>query len=239
MSLNEEIIEKLVFFEEQDYKVYLSKLEEYADKLKVAVHAFVLMTNHVHLLLTPEYVGAVSRLIQSLGRYYVRYINHKYNRTGTLWEGRYKSTLIDSEQYLLTVSRYIELNPVRAEMVEQPGEYPWSSFRRNALGMPIKLVTPHEIYQRLAKTDKTRQKRYLALFENELSEYALEGISNSVNRSWVLGSKKFEKQIEKLRDVRHRRGLGVEIESLMRIGKSINYSDHIDYDPIDYVKIKR
>lgn len=144
---------EVCFFEEQDYTVYLSKLAEYAEKLEVEVHAFVLMTNHVHLLMTPISTGNISRLMQSLGRYYVRYINKKYDRTGTLWEGRYKSTLIDSEAYLLTVSRYIELNPVRANMVEQPGEYPWSSFRANALGVPIKLITPHEIYLRLAKTD--------------------------------------------------------------------------------------
>jgi len=185
------------FFEERDYKVYLSKLEEYSRKLEVAVHSFVLMTNHVHLLLTPREGDGVSRLMQSLGRYYVRYINHKYQRSGTLWEGRYKSTIINSEQYLLTVSRYLELNPVRAEMVEQPGEYPWSSFRRNAMGTPIKLITPHEVYLALAKTDKTRQKRYLALFEQELSNYTLEEIRGSVNRSWVLGDDKFKKQIEK------------------------------------------
>ena len=185
------------FYEEQDYKVYLDKLKEYSRKLEVMVHSFVLMTNHVHLLMTPKEGDGVSRLMQSLGRYYVRYFNKKYERTGTLWEGRYKSTIIDSEQYLLTVSRYIELNPVRAEMVTQPAEYPWSSFRKNALGVPIELVSPHEVYLRLAKTDKTRQKRYMALFETELTEYTLEEIRSSVNRAWVLGDRKFRKQIEK------------------------------------------
>lgn len=132
---------KACFFDEQDYKVYLLKLKEYSQKLEVSVHSFVLMTNHVHLLMTPTEGNGVSRLMQSLGRYYVRYINKKYERTGTLWEGRYKSTLIDTEKYLLFVSQYIELNPVRANMVKQPAEYPWSSFRRNALGIPIELVT--------------------------------------------------------------------------------------------------
>ena len=188
---------KACFFEEQDYKVYLDKLKEYGAKLEVEIHSFVLMTNHVHLLMTPKEGNGVSRLMQSLGRYYVRYINKKYDRTGTLWEGRFKSTLIDSENYLLTVCRYIELNPVRANMVEQPAEYPWSSFRRNALGTPISLITSHEVYERLAKTDKTRQKRYLALFENELTDYTMEEIRNSVNRSWVLGSKKFRNQVER------------------------------------------
>ena len=110
------------FYTEQDYTVYLSKLKEYSEKYHVAVHSYVLMTNHVHLLMTPEEGDGVSKLIQSLGRYYVRYVNKTHGRTGTLWEGRYKSTLVDSENYFLTVSRYIELNPVRADMVGHPGE---------------------------------------------------------------------------------------------------------------------
>ena len=110
------------FYTEQDYTVYLSKLKEYSEKYQVAVHSYVLMTNHVHLLMTPEEGDGVSKLIQSLGRYYVRYVNKTHGRTGTLWEGRYKSTLVDSENYFLTVSRYIELNPVRADMVGHPGE---------------------------------------------------------------------------------------------------------------------
>ena len=122
------------FYTEQDYTVYLSKLKEYSEKYQVAVHSYVLMTNHVHLLMTPEEGNGVSKLIQSLGRYYVRYVNKTHGRTGTLWEGRYKSTLVDSENYFLTVSRYIELNPVRADMVGHPGEYPWSSYQKNAMG---------------------------------------------------------------------------------------------------------
>jgi putative transposase len=103
------------FFTEQDYAVYLDKLKDHARQYKVDVHAFVLMTNHVHLLVTPETEKGVSQLMQSLGRYYVMYINKTYQRTGTLWEGRYKSTLVDSANYFLLVSRYIELNPVRAD----------------------------------------------------------------------------------------------------------------------------
>jgi putative transposase len=109
-------------------------LQVSAQQFRVAIHAFVLMTNHVHLLATPSCAEGCSRMMQSLGRKYVRYINLTYRRTGTLWEGRYKSTLVDSERYFLTVSQYIELNPVRARMVASPGEYPWSSFRGNAMG---------------------------------------------------------------------------------------------------------
>jgi len=125
------------FFSDDDYAVYLDKLKEYSIKYKVAVHSYVLMTNHVHLLSTDD---GVSRLVQTLSSYYVRYINQTYDRTGTLWEGRYKSCLVDSEDYFLLVSRYIELNPVRAGMVKHPSEYPWSSFHSNAMGVPIKLI---------------------------------------------------------------------------------------------------
>jgi putative transposase len=112
------------FFSEKDYAVYLDTLKEYAKQYCVEIHAFVLMTNHVHLPITPQSKTGVSKMMQSIGRYYVRYVNNTYKRTGTLWEGRYKSTLVDSERYLLTVYRYIELNPVRASMVETAGDYP-------------------------------------------------------------------------------------------------------------------
>ena len=122
------------FFADDDYRYYLDSLKEAAVRCGAQVHAYVLMTNHVHLLLTPESVQTPSLLLQSVGRRYVRYVNHGYRRSGTLWEGRYKSTLIDSDRYLLTCSRYIELNPVRARMVGRPGDYIWSSFRSNTGG---------------------------------------------------------------------------------------------------------
>jgi putative transposase len=135
--------------------------------------------------------------MQSLGRYYVRYINQTYGRTGTLWEGRFKSTLVDSDNYFLIVSRYIELNPVRAKMVKHPAKYPWCSYQHNALGKQIDLITSHYIYEGLAKTEATRQKRYAALFEHEIPDYTLEEIRDSLNRAWVLGSRRFKQQIEK------------------------------------------
>ena len=185
------------FFNDKDYVVYLNKLKLYSKKYSVAVHSYVLMTNHVHLLMTPETEQGVSQMMQSLGRYYVRYINQTYGRTGTLWEGRYKSTLVDSDNYFLTVSRYIELNPVRAGMVAHPAEYPWSSYQYNALGKPIELITPHLLYQGLAKTEKTRQKRYTTLFDKMIPDYTLEEIRHSINRAWVLGDERFKQQIEK------------------------------------------
>jgi len=185
------------FFEEQDYKVYLDKLLEYSLHYNVAIHAFVLMTNHVHLLATPSSTQGISELIQAIGRYYVRYINTKYQRTGTLWEGRFKSTIIQSERYFLTVMRYIELNPIRAAMVELPAEYPWSSFQGNTLGKDIKLLTPHPIYQALANDKPAREAAYTRLFTQPLAEYSLQEIRNATNKSWVLGDAKFKAQIEK------------------------------------------
>ena len=184
------------FFMEQDYAVYLDKLKEYAKKYKVDVHAFVLMTNHVHLLMTPQTEKGVSQLMQSLGRYYVRYINQTHNRTGTLWEGRYKSTLVDSEQYLFLVSRYIELNPVRAAMVEHPAEYPWSSYHTNALDKDIEVVTPHILYRQLGKTTAERRDAYQSLFRHQIPEFSLKEIREATNKAWVLGSERFQRQIE-------------------------------------------
>ena len=188
---------QVCFFVEKDYTVYLSKLKEYGQKYNVSIHSYILMTNHVHLLLTPEEEGnGVSRLMQSLGRYYVRYINQTHGRTGTLWQGRFKSTLVDSERYFLTVSRYIELNPVRANMVGYPVEYPWSSYQKNAVGKPIELLTPHFCYQSLGKTDEERQKAYRGLFDEIIPEHTLEEIRDALNKAWVLGDDRFKKQIE-------------------------------------------
>lgn len=122
------------FFQEVDYVRYLGDLKELSIRSGCVIHAYVLMTNHVHLLLTPSQVGQVSTLMQALVRRYVRYVNDRYGRTGTLWERRYKSCLVDSETYLLSCYRHIELNPVRAAMVTAPGDYRWSSFRSNAEG---------------------------------------------------------------------------------------------------------
>jgi len=184
------------FFTQQDYVVYLDKLKEYGEKYNVYIHSYILMTNHVHLLITPEEADGASHLLQSIGRYYVRYINQTYNRSGTLWEGRFKSTLVDSEKYLLLVSRYIELNPVRAKMVDHPAEYPWSSYQKNALGKDIDLITPHHCYQSLGKTEKERHIAYQALFKNKIPDYTLDEIRNATNKAWVLGGKHFKQQIE-------------------------------------------
>jgi putative transposase len=187
---------QVCFLEEQDYKVYLVKLLEYSEKYKVAVHAFVLMTNHVHILATPSTTFGVSQMMQSLGRYYVRYINVKYKRSGTLWEGRFKSTLVQSDFYFLSVMRYIELNPVRAKMVKLVAEYPWSSFQHNGLGKKVALVTNHPVYKALASKREERLQAYIELFDQQLAEHTIQEIRDTTNKSWVLGDAGFKQQIE-------------------------------------------
>lgn len=151
------------FFRDVDYLRYRQDLVELGLRYGCAVHAYVFMTNHVHLLVTPERAGAIGRLMQTLGTRYVPYINDTYGRSGTLWEGRYKSCLIDTETYLLACYRYIELNPVRAAIVATPDEYPWSSFAANALGKPDALVRPHPVYLAIAPDRDSRVAAYRQL----------------------------------------------------------------------------
>jgi putative transposase len=180
-----------------DYQVYLDWLKEAAQRHECAIHAYVLMTNHVHLLVTPTHEESLPRTFQSLGRRYVQYFNTTHQRTGTLWEGRYRATLIESEAYLLTCSRYIELNPVRAEMVRHPRDYRWSSYAYHADGRSNHLLTPHMLYQRLGGTAAARQQAYRALFGHHLSGETLDAIREATNKAWVLGSEKFKDRLAK------------------------------------------
>lgn len=135
-------------------------------------------------------------MMQMLGRYYVQYFNHMHKRTGTLWEGRYKASLIDTENYLLTCMRYIELNPVRARgMVDHPAEYTWSSYQRNALGIDDSLITLHLLYKHLGKSLEARCLAYKALFKHSVEDKTLEEIHAAANKAWVFGSDSSIKQI--------------------------------------------
>lgn len=185
-----------IFCADADYQFYLEKLHLACEAHGCDIHAYVLMTNHVHLLITPHDEQSLSKAMQMLGRYYVQYYNYCYQRTGTLWEGRYKATLIDSETYLLTCMRYIELNPVRADMVAHPSEYPWSSYRHNALGQPNELVTPHPEYRRLDKTDEERQAAYRQLFKHRIPEESVTEIREATNKAWALGNDRFKQRIQ-------------------------------------------
>jgi len=189
---------EVIFIADDDYQFYLEGLQDACKKYQCDVHAYVLMTNHVHLLMTPHTENGISKVMQSLGRRYVQYFNYTYERTGTLWEGRYKATLIDSESYLLTCSRYIELNPVRAQMTKHPSEYPWSSYRYNALGKEDPLITPHLLYKRLGKSVDERKKSYRQLFRTRIADMTLEEIRQATNKAWVLGNDRFKKKVEKL-----------------------------------------
>jgi putative transposase len=191
-----------IFRADADYRFYLEKLQAACEKHGCDIHAYVLMTNHVHLLVTPQAEHGVGKAMQTLGRYYVQYYNYCYQRTGTLWEGRYKATLIDSEHYLLTCMRYIELNPVRAGMVAHPSEYPWSSYRRNAQGLPDELVTPHAEYRRLGKSDVDRMSAYRQLFKHHISEASLGELRQATNKAWVLGSDRFKRRVQQQLDRR-------------------------------------
>ncbi len=187
-----------IFYADEDYRFYLEKLQQACKKHQCDVHAYVLMTNHIHLLITPWKSDGLSKVMQMVGRYYVQYFNYTYQRTGTLWEGRYRASLIDSDNYALVCYRYIELNPVRAEgMVGHPSEYPWSSYRHNALGEEDALVVHHPLYDALGKGVVTRQTAYRKLFQSHITKKTLNEIRSSTNKAWVLGSTYFKEQIEK------------------------------------------
>jgi putative transposase len=186
------------FFGEDDYFSYLHWLGEALTEHDCSLHAYVLMTNHVHLLLTPKKAEAVPKLLISIGRRYVQYINRTYKRTGTLWDSRYKSSLIQAETYLLSCQRYIELNPVRAAMVEDPAHHRWTSYRANALGQPDSRIKQHALYLSLGRTEEERQHAYRALFRTELDEEAISDIRLAMNQNQPIGNGRFHAQIEKM-----------------------------------------
>lgn len=176
-----------VFREDADYARYLGWLREVAAAHGLAVHAYVLMPNHVHLLVTPPTDAALSKAMQSLGRRYVRWFNDKYGRTGTLWEGRFRSTVIDADRYLLACSRYIELNPVRAGIVNAPELYRWSSYAHHAGVLVDPLVTDHPLVWALGNTPFERQLAYRRLFEVDLAPEFLQSLRSATNRGRALG----------------------------------------------------
>lgn len=183
------------FFADEDYRFYLDWLAEYAEKAGCRIHAYVLMTNHVHLLVSAERGLAPGEMMKALGQRYVQYVNRVYRRSGSLWEGRYRSCPTQAETYLLACQRYIELNPVRACMVEHPADYRWSSYRANAQGEESPLIRPHDLYLSLGLDGLSRQAAYRELFRHALEPGLVDEIRRATNGNFALGSELFGEQI--------------------------------------------
>lgn len=189
---------QVVFASDSDLKAYANWLFEAARKFRVNIHAWVFMTNHVHLLMTPSCWSGISRTMQYLGRLYVRYFNFTYQRTGTLFEGRFKSSIVQDRHYLLACQRYIELNPVRAGMVMDPANFPWSSYRAHAFGINVKMWTPHPEYLVLGSTQASRMAAYRRLFDEQLEKDTISEIRRAANTGLVLGNERFRTEVERL-----------------------------------------
>ena len=188
-----------IFAANEDYAFFRDALIEASVKHDLAVHAYVWMTNHIHLLATPGAQDSIGKVFQSVGRKYVQYFNFNYQRSGTLWEGRYRATVVDSERYLLTVMRYIELNPVRANIVTHPRDYPWSSYGRNAGGATGKnadWLVAHPEYRHLGGTANARQAAYRQLFKAAVSNDDLNAIRDCTHKGWALGNELFSAKME-------------------------------------------
>jgi len=184
-----------IFVDPTDFEHFRRDLTTACERYKCAIHAYVLMSNHFHLLLSTSAPGAVARMMQSLGARYVGYFNKRHGRTGTLWEGRYRSVPIDSERYLFTCYRYIEQNPVRAGMVAHPSKYRWSSFRANALGATDAIVTAHERYRALGGDKSERLRTYRAICDVPFDGVTLDEIRSSIHAGWALGDNRFRSAV--------------------------------------------
>lgn len=176
-----------IFGDDADYRFLLELLQQYARDSKVSIHSYMLMGNHFHLLATPEVDKGLPGMMQAVGRRYVRYFNGRYGRSGTLWEGRYRSTLVQAERYLLACMVYIDLNPVRAGMVTDPAQYAWSSYRHYAGLGSDRLVTPHPLFWELGNTPFAREQAYADLIAAGLSRDVQQALSDSAHRGWALG----------------------------------------------------
>ena len=181
----------------EDYLFFLRCLRDAARRFQVAVHAYVLLPDQIRLLATPVDATGLARTMQWVGRHYVPYFNRQYGRSGTLWQGRYRTTVIDAAQYLMLCSRFIELYPVRAGLAGQPADYPWSSYMHHIGAVPDGLVTDHRLYWALGNTPFEREAAYRALAEQGLSEEQVAELDAALLKGWVLGSPLFKTSIEK------------------------------------------
>ncbi|MFO6419966.1 REP-associated tyrosine transposase [Hylemonella sp. W303a] len=186
-----------IFRDEVDRRQMLQLLETQAREHRVALHAYVLMDNHVHLLLTPATAEGLPKMMQAVGRRYVRWFNDRHGRSGTLWEGRYRSTVIEAERHLLPCMAYIDLNPVRAGLVAQAADYPWSSHVHHIGQRADRLVTPHALYWALGNTPFAREAAYTRLVAEGLSQQQQEALTDSAFKGWALGGHEFMAALQK------------------------------------------
>lgn len=186
---------QVCFVADEDYRFYLEWLGDYAGRAGCRIHAYVLMTNHVHLLVSADRDDAPGEMMKALGQRYVQYFNRTYRRSGTLWEGRYRSCPVQAETYLLACQRYIELNPVRAAMVAHPADYRWSSYRANAHGEVDALISPHAVYHAIGLDEVGRQATYRELFRHELEPSLVDDIRRATNGNFLLGETRFAEEV--------------------------------------------
>lgn len=186
-----------IFAEDADYEALLSMLDENARKFAVDLHGYVLMTNHFHLLATPSTPEGLPLLMQAVGRRYVRYFNQRQGRTGTLWEGRYRSTLIEAERHLLACMVYMDLNPVRAGIALAAADYPWSSHRHYVGLRADKLLAPHPLYWSLGNTPFSREAAYAELVRAGIPTPQQQALTDSALRGWALGAPSYVEELQK------------------------------------------
>ena len=206
ISSSETIIGRRVFYGADDYHRYLQDLAEQATKFGRHIHACCLMTNHVHLLTTPERKNSAGLMMKHLEQRYVQHINRRYQRTGTLWEGRFRSCLAQSENYVLACYRYIELNPVRAGMAEHTADYPWLSYRYNGQGRANALLSRHPLYKALGQSNEERCRQYRELFHAHLDPELIDEIRQATNGNYVIGDARFSAEVEAMLQRRVRSG---------------------------------
>jgi putative transposase len=193
-----------VFLDNNDYQTYLDFIYHASRRHQCEVHAYVLMTNHIHLLVTPAKDKSVSKFMHAVNSHYVPYFNFTYGTSGSIWEGRFKASLINNEQYLLTCMRYIELNPVRARMVKTPRDYRWSSYKSNAIGNYNPLLTHHNLYRSLGIDTKSRLAAYRSLFDTYIDDGVLMDIRNCCQTGTPLGNKSFKEKVRQ--ELKHKIG---------------------------------
>jgi putative transposase len=187
-----------IFGGTDDLRFFRRMLAWNAARHGLAIHAYVFMPNHFHLLATPENAATLPKLMQALGRVYVQYFNRANQRTGTLWEGRYRCTVVDDERYLFACMRYIELNPVRGNMVARPDSYAWSSYRANASGAADELTRPHSLYTALGRSARARQAAYRGMFADAIPQEQLQAIRDATHNAWALGDARFKQRVSGL-----------------------------------------